>query len=1181
VVVEIKSQLIVLKKVAQLLKALTAGGTAGSPADRTGGAVLQTESVDGIYPNPKETRFQYISCHNCGKEQPYLKYQVKCRGCGKNFPFDSLASHFLAKAANTQEDESSLPEDSTSTGGVSEEKAKEIKRKLIAHLTNHFVGTDDPEVLARDAHLVNELPEEMRGAIANKYLKHADPRVRHAFIKNAANQQELGDLQGHSDPHVAEVVNNRLQQLQEEQGQGHTVGSVLGDKGVQPDIAPGVEVYDANDPDRPQPKKTYTSPKPVALSHAASTQADPAKAPDSRAAREQASAQTPGEDYAPGRMAVTGPSSVSASPNPDQPLGTEVARDALAEPSTSRVNLDQSRFGHHRVDRLVDSLGSDGILNRHMLAHRAMLKKLASVDPGDLSEAHLKGVSGAIHRRMLELAAGAEPESDGSIHSTIDHDAPHRQWINDLTLDDQHRQGLEAFGEALKNTDHDDEAHAKATGSLVNLLRARYGKGVADYSSELNKEKAAREQAEAAENKKSMTRPEGEEKRTIVDDGKDKRNKREPYVYDKDESGGSKRRLENVVKSFGTTLDYLKGSPEYDKDPITNTGSGGPFYLGSQGDVHHFAHPSPHGAHDVGSATQHDRYSAHVLDTAPAPTVLGPGGVTSHRMPVPKGWESMDAVEDAVDELKSSDEFRAMSPEQQEQAIKDEKMDALTEHLDSKHSKPGDSFIQSYINGKPSAIYMVKHRGSDAFDKETGKYKKREETKHGVVTPEQIDTLNARREAKHRANHAERVKDYMKKGLSGDALERAIASSEEYMNRGIEGSKIKYETPHFHHESEEFLTHQPAIEHVLFGRDEGGKRDDKDALVGSGIFKDYFHNRMPLDWSQTNKQEWQVINPTWNIPDADRQVMLAGGPGAGREVPVLPMTSRRGGWSPSSAELNVASSERNQRRQEQPVGQAWASAATIEAAKHANLSNPLASDYVGSIASARDLSVDSKTAIQKAHDEHKHRLRQHEADHQARVRKLRTAIGSGSDLESLIENSAMKRDQAIGDSKKKRDAEISEHTKNALAGWSQQDFEEASADSRSGRRIAESNQHARGAINALKASDSYKGLSPEAQKKAERDTWINAIAEHANMTSSAPRAVRTGELGEDIKVRGTSGKVEVTRRTPVSSVLPRGATAPTADDIQRQVPKSAKASERSDLSRQASQIIKQNEPKKS
>ena len=64
-------------------KALTAGyGGAGAPTSRTGGAVLQSESV--------EPKMRYVACNKCGKEQVFMKYQVKCRECGDAFPMETI-----------------------------------------------------------------------------------------------------------------------------------------------------------------------------------------------------------------------------------------------------------------------------------------------------------------------------------------------------------------------------------------------------------------------------------------------------------------------------------------------------------------------------------------------------------------------------------------------------------------------------------------------------------------------------------------------------------------------------------------------------------------------------------------------------------------------------------------------------------------------------------------------------------------------------------------------------------------------------------------------------------------------------------------------------------------------------------------------------------------------------------
>lgn len=81
-----------LKKNSDVSKALTAGyGGAEAPSLRTGGSVLQTESLD------QGRSFRYIDCPNCGKEQVYMAHQTKCRSCNKSFPFDTLAKFFIVK----------------------------------------------------------------------------------------------------------------------------------------------------------------------------------------------------------------------------------------------------------------------------------------------------------------------------------------------------------------------------------------------------------------------------------------------------------------------------------------------------------------------------------------------------------------------------------------------------------------------------------------------------------------------------------------------------------------------------------------------------------------------------------------------------------------------------------------------------------------------------------------------------------------------------------------------------------------------------------------------------------------------------------------------------------------------------------------------------------------------------
>lgn len=70
-----------------LNKALMAGyGGASVPTSRTGGGVMQAESLD----TGNGKGFKYITCDGCGKEQIYSKFQVKCRDCGKSWSLDKL-----------------------------------------------------------------------------------------------------------------------------------------------------------------------------------------------------------------------------------------------------------------------------------------------------------------------------------------------------------------------------------------------------------------------------------------------------------------------------------------------------------------------------------------------------------------------------------------------------------------------------------------------------------------------------------------------------------------------------------------------------------------------------------------------------------------------------------------------------------------------------------------------------------------------------------------------------------------------------------------------------------------------------------------------------------------------------------------------------------------------------------
>lgn len=97
-----------LVKTNSMEKALMAGyGGAGAPTGMTGGGVLQSESQEL---GPKKLSF--ITCDNCGKEQVYGKFQVKCRepGCGKAFSMAKLEKFFSLQKSkqNSPEDQAKV-----------------------------------------------------------------------------------------------------------------------------------------------------------------------------------------------------------------------------------------------------------------------------------------------------------------------------------------------------------------------------------------------------------------------------------------------------------------------------------------------------------------------------------------------------------------------------------------------------------------------------------------------------------------------------------------------------------------------------------------------------------------------------------------------------------------------------------------------------------------------------------------------------------------------------------------------------------------------------------------------------------------------------------------------------------------------------------------------------------------
>jgi hypothetical protein len=86
--ISLKNQLI--SQLDELSKFLSMGSAGiGRPSDAIGGAALASAEPS--------SKIKYVDCPNCGKEQVYLPYQIKCSHCGKSFPFDMLYSLLVNK----------------------------------------------------------------------------------------------------------------------------------------------------------------------------------------------------------------------------------------------------------------------------------------------------------------------------------------------------------------------------------------------------------------------------------------------------------------------------------------------------------------------------------------------------------------------------------------------------------------------------------------------------------------------------------------------------------------------------------------------------------------------------------------------------------------------------------------------------------------------------------------------------------------------------------------------------------------------------------------------------------------------------------------------------------------------------------------------------------------------------
>ena len=73
-----------IREVANLKKALTAGYPAGDSSGLVGGAVLQTGHLA-----------KKVTCGECGKNQLVLKNQLKCSHCSQPFTMEKIASFLL------------------------------------------------------------------------------------------------------------------------------------------------------------------------------------------------------------------------------------------------------------------------------------------------------------------------------------------------------------------------------------------------------------------------------------------------------------------------------------------------------------------------------------------------------------------------------------------------------------------------------------------------------------------------------------------------------------------------------------------------------------------------------------------------------------------------------------------------------------------------------------------------------------------------------------------------------------------------------------------------------------------------------------------------------------------------------------------------------------------------------
>ncbi len=159
------------EKAQTMKKGLTAGyGGAGAPGSLTGGGVMQGESL-----GPKKLSF--ITCDDCGKEQVYGKYQVKCRDCGKAFSMAKLEKFF-----QLQKSKQNTPEE---------------QAKIDDFLKRKASGQKQPPRVAMGSGTKGHLPPQKEGSFHGEGATTSGKIIKKGF---AYENKETGERQYGSTP---------------------------------------------------------------------------------------------------------------------------------------------------------------------------------------------------------------------------------------------------------------------------------------------------------------------------------------------------------------------------------------------------------------------------------------------------------------------------------------------------------------------------------------------------------------------------------------------------------------------------------------------------------------------------------------------------------------------------------------------------------------------------------------------------------------------------------------------------------------------------------------------------------------------------------------------------------------------------------------------------------------------